>query len=350
MLRIVPFFLLFLLGSCIPPPEFPAEEPCESEAYHGVFILNEGVWTQNNARLDVWDGENSCQGIFEEVNESPLGDVANFALVDQDTLFLIINNSRLLYKVQLPSMKLLASLSFPEGASPREITRISAHQAFVTSFHTAELYEIDPSSMQITDSIAVENSMEGIISTHNKLFIACGNHPFDGKNNKLAVIDLATKAVRYVALPYENPGDLALFEDQILISCKGDFNPNGAGSALVIVDALTESVQETIHFEGTIFDIEEANGQLFVIRDSAIARLELRTGVLDKDYLPKSHLTSDDKDLIYCMAFDKTMGELYIGMAPFGAVDGEVLRLDPFQRILAQKKAGLYPAHIFFYR
>lgn len=347
---IVRFFLFFLITGCIAPPTFPDEPICEGEDFRGVFILNEGVWTQNNARLDLWQDDQICQGIFEQINERPLGDVANFALVDQDTLFVIINNSRLLYKIQLPSMQLLQTLNFPEGSSPREMVRISKNQAFVTSFHTEHLYEIDPTTMRIIDEMEVENSMEGIVYLEGKVFVTCGSHPFDGVNNKLAVVDPETKAVRYHNLPFENPGDLAIYGDLVIISCKGNFDPNGAGSGLVLFNSKTEMIQEAIPFKGGTFDVEEVEGNLLVIRDSAIGRLDLQTRGWEENYISKSQLASDAKDLIYSMTYDKAMGELYIGIAPFGAVDGEVVRLDPFLRELDRKKAGLYPGQVFFYR
>lgn len=346
---IVRFFLLFLVTGCIAPPEFPDEPECEGNDFRGVFILNEGVWTQNNARLDLWRGDQICHGIFERVNERPLGDVGNFCLIDQDTLFVIVNNSRLLYKIQLPTMQLLQTLTFPEDASPREMVKVSPNQAFVTSFHTKTLYEMDPANMMLAGEVPVENSMEGIVYQAGKIFVACGSHPFDGKNNKLAVINPISKAVHYLELPFENPGDLASYADLIIVSCKGDFDPNGMGSGLVVFDAKNEQLQRTIAFAGSIFDIEVVAENLLVIRDSAIAQVNLETWQIAEDYLPKSQLTSDTKDLIYTMAYDKQFGELYIGIAPFGAVDGEVVRLDPFLREVGRKKAGLYPGQMVFY-
>ncbi len=350
MSRLHPIFLLFLLSACIPPPDFPETAGCEGEDHRGIFILNEGVWTQNNASLDIWDGEVYCTGIFEKVNDRPLGDVANFALLEADTLFLVINNSRLLYKVQLPEMKLLASLSLPEGSAPREMIRISPERAFLTAFHTEKLYEFNPISMLLTDEIAVENSMEGILFHAGKLFVACGSHPLDGKNNKLAIIHPSNNEVHYLDLPVENPGDLAVFEENILVSCKGDFDPGGSGAALVVVHSQTEEVERVIPFKGSIFDIELVERQLLLITDSTIARLDMDSWELHADYLRKSQLSSDHKDLIYCMSYDRFSGELYVGIAPFGAVDGEVIRLDPFLRELERKKAGLYPGQILFYR
>lgn len=347
---IVRFFLLFLIAGCISPPDFSGETLCEGDDFRGVFILNEGVWTQNNARLDVWNGEQSCQGIFEQINEKPLGDVANFALVDQDTLFLIINNSRLLYKIQLPEMRLLQTLVFPEASSPREMVRIHTHQAFITSFHTKTLYEIDPVRMVFTREVEVENSMEGIVYTEGKLFVACGSHPFDGVNNKLAVIDPESLSVRYHKLPFQNPGDMLVEEHVLIVSCKGDFDPTGEGSGLVIMNAKSESIQALIPLGGGTFDLEAVEGDILVIRDSSIGRLDLENQLWEEDYLAKSKLTTDTKDLIYSIAYDSLMGELYVGIAPFGAVDGEVIRLDPFLRELERKKAGLYPGQMFFYR
>lgn len=347
---IVRFFLLFLISACIAPPDFPEEALCEGKDFRGVFILNEGVWTQNNGRLDLWQNENSCQGVFEQVNGRPLGDVANFALLDLDTLFLVINNSRLLYKLQLPSLELLGSLSLPETSSPREIVRISPDKAYVTTFHTGRLYEINPVTMELQREIEVENSMDGIIFHGGKLVVACGSHPFDGDNNKLAIIDPSNYEVNYVNLPFENPASLAVYKDWILVSCKGNFDPNGPGGGLVVYDVKNENIHQSLTIKGSLFDLELVEDNLLAIGDSAIGRLNLNNWEWESHYIAKSQLTGDDKDLIYSLTYDKAMGELYIGIAPFGAVDGEVLRLDPFLNVLERKKAGLYPGQIFICR
>jgi hypothetical protein len=300
--------------------------------------------------LDLWQNENSCQGVFEQVNERPLGDVANFALVDVDTLFLVINNSRLLYKLQLPSMELLGSLSFPEASSPREMVRISPEKAYVTSFHTQRLYEINLLSMEVQSEIEVENSMDGIAFHKGKLYVACGSHPFDGDNNKLAIIDPLSDEVNYVDLPFENPASLIVYYDWIIVSCKGNFDPNGPGGGLVVYDVDNESILQSLNVKGSLFDMELVEDNLLMIGDSAIGKLNMNTWAWESEYIAKSQLTGDNKDLIYSLTYDEEMGELYIGIVPFGAVDGEVLRLDPFLNVLERKKAGLYPGQIFIYR
>jgi hypothetical protein len=340
---------LLLLPACIPPPQFPEPTGCESGTYRGVFILNEGVWTQNNASLDVWQDTAFCPAAFRRANGQPLGDVANSALLDGDTLFVVVNNSKLVYKLQLPEMKLLGQLALPPESAPREMLRIAPDKAFLTSFHTESLYAFNPLSMEMRAGLKVANSQEGILQAEEKVFVACGSHPFDGPNNQLAIIDAASQRVSYLDLPVENPGDLLLFEGKVLVSCRGNFDPSGPGGALLVVDAASARIERSIPFSGSLFDLELVGSSLLAIRDSSIARIDLGSFEVEANYLPKSLFTPDSRDLIYSLAYDEGTGELYVGIAPFGAVDGEVVVLDPFLREVRRLKVGLYPGQVLFY-
>ena len=87
-----------LLFSCKP------DKPVNPSAYtlgSGVLVLNEGNYQFSNASLSFYDpvADTVVNNLFYKVNDAPLGDVAeSMALVD-GKLYIVVNNSNLIYKV-----------------------------------------------------------------------------------------------------------------------------------------------------------------------------------------------------------------------------------------------------------
>jgi streptogramin lyase len=346
--------LLGCLVGCVPQPKNqPVPQPDE---YRGVFILNEGTWTRNEARLDLLvrqDDYRAVPGIFEAVNGQPLGDVAHNFLLDADTLFLVINNSRRILKLQLPSLRLLAALTLPPSASPRTLVRTAPHEAWVSSLLDGTLYRIDPRDLSLRPPhIAVQPWPEDLLWAEGKLYVSCGNYvgSLGQRNRHVAVIDPAAgQALQYITLPVGNPGPLARHPDgRILVGCRGDYDT--AGSAICILDPQTDRIDATIRLQGSLYDLLPVGHDLLINSDSAISHIDLRTGVLTYHFLSKSQLQVGAFELLYTLAFDPTRQELWVSNARAGATAGEVIALSwPGLQVLRRRPAGTFPGAIFFY-
>ncbi len=342
------------LAGCVSPPTFePVEEGCQRSEYKGIFVLNEGAWTSNQASLDYYPLEDSlshCPGVFQQVNDQPLGDVANHMVVQQDTLFIVVNNSRLVYKVQLPSMRLLGQLSLPAGAAPREMTIISARKAYLTSFFTKYLFLFDPVSMTLLpDTVTIENTMEGIALGGNKAFVACGNYLPPEVNNKLAVIDIETDLLRqYIVLPVQNPGKVVPYQGKVLVACRGDYDPSGEGSAIVEIDPVAEAITQVARFEGSLFEMEVVEDALWVLRDSAVARIDLMTWEVEPNFLPFKKLEPENLYYLYGIHYAPSQASLYLTLA-HPTRNGQLLILNPFGQIQQRLETGMFPGEVLFY-
>ena len=349
--------LLILIGclaGCVPPPEFePADAGCLRSAYQGLFVLNEGAWTSNQASLDFYPSGDSlghCAAVFQQVNGQPLGDVANHVVIDEDTLYIVVNNSRLIYKLQLPSLHLLGQLSLPASASPREMAITSPHKAYVTSFFTNHLFLFNPATMELLpDSIIVENTMEGISIAQDKAFVACGNYLPPEVNNKLAVIDTQTdELLQYIELPVENPGKVLTYQGKVLVACRGDYDPQGEGSAIVEVDPEGKTVTRVTKFEGSLFEMEIVEDALWVLRDSSVARIDLVTWEVEANFLQEKTLVASEAYYFYGIHYAPDQSALYIAMA-HPTRNGQLLVLNPFGQIQQRLETGMFPGEVFFY-
>lgn len=347
--------ILLVLAACIPAPEFVDAEVCDKGSYEGVLILNEGVWTQNNSTLSYYDESQEferCADVFQAVNQSPLGDVGNAALVDGEHLYLVINESGIVYKLALPSLELLAELRLPATASPRQMAIINPQKAYVTSLLDSSLYVFNPVNMELIGApVFVENYMEGIAIWENKAFIACGNYAYPASNNKLAVLDTdADTVIRYILLPEENPGEVLLVDDAIVVNCRGNYLPGGPGSELVWVDPLQETVSRRLSLGQYTYDLAVLPDALIALGDSGLLHIDRTTFSFNSNFLPKSALTDDPLDLLYSVAYDDLKGELYVTNAKYGGTNGICLVLDPFLNPVRSFETGIYPGEILFYR
>ena len=96
-------FNILLLGillafvSCNPDNN----EPQDKNIAKGLFILNEGTFTYANSSLTFYDPETDTveNNLFYKVNLAPLGDVANSMAIDENGMYIVVNNSKYVYKV-----------------------------------------------------------------------------------------------------------------------------------------------------------------------------------------------------------------------------------------------------------
>lgn len=348
--------VLLGLTACIPAPEFTDAALCDKGTYTGVFVLNEGIWTQNNSTLSYYDENQdfaSCPDVFAAVNQTPLGDTGNSYLLDSDTLYLIINQSAIVYKLLMPELRLLGELRLPAGASPRQMVKASPSRAYLTSLTDGQLYRFDPRSMELAgEPLAVENYMEGLVIAGDRLFVACGNYAFPAANNKVAVIDLQTDSLlQYIELPEENPGEILQVGTSLVVNCRGNyFQPGAPGSQLVWINPVSLAIERSLPLGQYADDMELLPDALLVLCDSAVMRVSLEDFSLDTDYLPKSLITADPLDRLYSVVYDDLKGELYVSNGKYGGVNGNCVVFDPFLNPVRSFETGIYPGEIFFYR
>ena len=80
----------------------------------GLFISNEGNFTYGNASLSYYDithsalvtNEDGSNDIFYSANGIPLGDVAQSAIVRGNTVYVIINNSGVIFAIDRRTAKI----------------------------------------------------------------------------------------------------------------------------------------------------------------------------------------------------------------------------------------------------
>ena len=117
------------LFSCKP------DKPVNPNVYNlgsGVFVLNEGNFQFSNASLSFFDpqADTVCNNLFYKVNNAPLGDVAQSLAMADGKLYIVVNNSNLIYKVDANSLVCDTTKPFKltDFYSPREMHFVQAKE------------------------------------------------------------------------------------------------------------------------------------------------------------------------------------------------------------------------------
>ena len=94
-------------------PELPVDpDPVEAVA----FILNEGTWGGNNANISMFHPNQEGLGkadLYQEVNGTQLGDLANAMVEEDDNIYVVLNGSKVVNRLD-EACKNQASYTFPK--------------------------------------------------------------------------------------------------------------------------------------------------------------------------------------------------------------------------------------------
>lgn len=150
------------------PDEQPT--PLPKEVSEGIFLVNEGNFQRGNASLSFLNlsGEQKMSDkLFETANGVPLGDVANSLELINDELYVVVNNSG---KIEILNPKSFKRIATIEGfTSPRHILRISDSRALVSDLYAKALYAVDLASRSIEKKISVAGWIEDLHTVNGEV-------------------------------------------------------------------------------------------------------------------------------------------------------------------------------------
>lgn len=170
--------------------------------YSGMYILSEGAYGQNDARIDWLDFETGVytEDMYASVNSSvvmELGDVGNDLQLNGDRLYAVVNGS---HKVEVMKASTLERIGQVNISSPRAIA-FAGNYGYVTSWvdgdnDNGSVVEFDLSTLEITRTISVGPEPEGIAVSNNKLYVAnSGGMHYPNYSDEVWTISLSDYSV-----------------------------------------------------------------------------------------------------------------------------------------------------------
>lgn len=252
---LVAILLLTTLFSCQDPQGGTEPEP-NPDAVPMAIVLNEGMWSKNDAELSVLYTDGTLRNnYFAMANGRGLGDVAQDALMIDGRLYVSVWSSNTLEVVDPRSGKSLKQFILT-GKGPRYM---ATDGRFVyLSCYSKQVLKIDPQSLTVVDSCSLSGMQpEGLAVADGKLFVtSTWQYRSDGSmeyDNQVSVVDLASFEESHKIQVPLNPQRIRTADNgQLVLQTNGNYGSDQGG--LVRIDPISETVT-SLTSEVSNFDI-----------------------------------------------------------------------------------------------
>ena len=358
MKRINLFLLAFvaaLLFSCKP------DQPVDPNAFtvgSGVLVLNEGNYQVSNASLTFYDpvADTVTNNLFYKVNDAPLGDVAeSMALVD-GKLYIVVNNSNYIYKVDANSMVCDTTKPFKltDFYSPREMHFVNLQKAYVSDLMGMGLWIINPQDMSHCGFVETGKTTEKMVQVGNELYVSNWSYYYidaasHDSYNTVQVIDMNNDVKVADVMVGKEPNTMVVDKNShVWVLCEGRSWDVGYGEkpSLWEIDPILKTAQRRFEFDGTaqILKSNPAGDQFYVIYNNEVRRFDLGSMSLSETF----SIAAEPGTLFYNMAVDPKTGDIYVTDAKNYVMNGMVYRYSNDGVLLSSFEAGIIPSAMLF--
>lgn len=204
----------------------------EGDFVNGVFVLNEGGYTYNNASVTFISSTGEIQNnIFEAVNGRSLGDVAQSISFNDDLAYIIVNNSNTVEVVNRYTFESIATIA-GELYNPRYM-EFHNGKGFISNWGDGNdaaddfIAVVDLASHSITNQISVPQGPERLEVENGRLYIAQrGDYSY---GNTITILDLSSQTITGSVVVADYPNGMAEDNGYLFVLCSGYNDWTGAG-------------------------------------------------------------------------------------------------------------------------
>jgi YVTN family beta-propeller protein len=326
--------------------------PEEFSVGKGVFILNEGTFTYANASLSFYDFDKNTveNNLFFKVNDAPVGDVGQSLAKIGDDLYIVVNNSKYIYKVNAKTIKYKKKI---EGFnSPRQMLQVSENKAYVTDIESPGFWTMDLSTNVLT---FVDNgsATEAMVKVGNEVFMSNWSNYYvpAGSNKTVQVIDCETDALIATIEVAQEPNSMVVDKNNhIWVSCSGGYMPP-CDPAIVCIDAATHSVLHQFDLaEGSYPSglAVDAAGENIYFMNGGYGTLNIYKVSADATELPDTPFITSEGKVFYNLKVNPENGDLYVTDAKNYVQNGDLLRYSADGTLLGTFPLGIIPSYMLF--
>ena len=337
-----------LLASCSKDNSLEPTAPATSK---GIFIVNEGLFSQNNASLTYYDFETISvyNNVYSGANGgTPLGDNANSMSVVNEKGFIAVDNSNKIEIINLKNFKSLGQIDLGAGGSPREIWMKDSTTGYVTSLYTNQVVKFNAINKSVIKNISVGDKPEGITGAAGKLFVA--NSGF-GASNSVSVIDIASDAVIKSLTVGYNPRVIVNGNDgKIYVVCTGSYTDTTVLSGVYKIDPASLTVTDSIKLRGFPGEACEVKGnKLFVVNSEGVYSINMNFDSAPSLVIPAS-VVNNLTMVVYSIAYDKNSETIYCGNPKDFLQNGEVAAFNLSGEEINRFNVGINPGSIVIFK
>lgn len=366
-----------MLFSCKPDPIPTPVDPSDSVSVNlkGVFVLNEGVYQFSDGSLTFYDPEadTAANNLFFKANGVPIGDVPQSLAMADEQLYIVVNNSNHIYKVDANTLKydLSATFKLTGFYSPREMYIVAPDKAYVTDLIGTDLWIVNPKEMTHTGTVAMGKTTEKMVQVGNELYVSNWSNYYlpSMEKNSVQVVDLNNDVKVAEITVGKEPNTMVVDKNNhVWVLCEGaTWQADGEKPTLWEIDPLLK----TAHCRYTFDDVVDAltgdvirfaasnmkadpTGSFFYIivshvdedgeaSDSEVRRFDMQTLQFSETFR-----ISSEGDTFYNMAVEPVTGEIYVSRIGNPTANGRVYRYTSDGLLLSSFEAGIFPSAMLF--
>ena len=344
-------FVAALLFSCKP------NNPVDPNAYSvgsGVLVLNEGNYQFSNASLSFYDpvADTVANNLFYKVNDAPLGDVAESMALVEGKLYIVVNNSNLIYKVDANTMVCDTTKPFKLGDfySPREMHFVNPEKAYVSDLMGTGLWIINPKEMSHCGFVETGKTTEKMVQVGNELYVSNWSNYYltSMEKNTVQVVDVNNDVKVAEIQVGKEPNTMAVDKNgHVWVLCEGaTWETDGENPSLWEINPQLKTAEKRCEFNGTamVLRANPAGDQLYLILNNAVRRFDIGTLTLSETF----SIAAEDQGMFYNMAVEPKSGDIYVTDAKNYMMNGTVYRYSFDGVLLSSFEAGVIPSAMLF--
>ena len=327
----------------------------------GVFVLNEGNFTYANASLTFYDPDMDTvtNNLFYRVNNAPIGDVGQSLAMIEGKLYIVVNNSNYIYKVDANTIVCDTTQPYmiTNFVQPRFMLPVAPNKAYVSDLASTELWVINPQDMTHTGTISMGKSTETMVQVGHEVYVTNWSKVYvpDMENNTVQVVD-ATNDIKVADITVgKEPNSMVADKNgYVWVLCEGatwDYL-EAESPTLWKIDPMTKQATCMVTFEESAINlaIDPTGSYLYYVRggDWGTRAGDLHRVSIDNPTVEDSFVIPAEGRMFYKVAVNPNNGDIYLTDAKNYTTNGTVYRYSADGVQLGSFDAGLIPGFMLF--
>lgn len=362
------------LFSCKPQPS--PVDPGTFNLGSGVLVLNEGVYQfSDGGSLTFYDPEADtvANKLFYKVNGIPIGDVPESMALLDGKLYIVVNSSNYIYKVDANTLALDTTKPYQlvDFYSPREMHIVAPNKAYVSDLIGKGLWIINPQDMTHCGFVETGKTTEKMVQVGNELYVSnWSNYYFPAmEKNTVQVVDINNDVKVAEIRVGKEPNTMVVDKNNhVWVLCEGaTWQDDGEKPTMWEIDPMLKTAQcrytfddvvdpetgEVIHFAASNIKADPTGRYFYVIvshvdEDGDASDSEIRRFDVETQQFSETFCISSEGDTFYNMAVDPRTGEIYVSRIGNPVAPGMVYRYTADGVLLSSFKADIFPSAMLF--
>ena len=365
----------FALASCTPDPlpDDPTPDDPTTDTIvptdtiepafalpHGVFVINEGTFTYANSSLTFYDPEADtvANNLFYRANGAPIGDVGESLTLIDGKLYIVVNNSNYIYKVDANTIycDLTQPYMLTDFVSPRYMLPLAPNKAYVSDLANTALWIVNPQDMTHTGTIDMGKSTETMVLVGNEVYVSnWSKYYVEGmENNTVQVIDANNDIkVSDITVGKEHNCMVVDKNGMVWVLCEGGMfdYPDPGLPELWKIDPATKQATMIKQFTETALNlaIDTEGTHLYYVRGGDwVSSGDLHRVSIDNPTEEDNFVIPAEGKMFYKVFVNPNNGDIYISDSKNYTTNGTVYRYSSDGVLLGSFDAGICPGYMLF--